>query len=125
LVKNKTIGGKGILIKESQIMKIHYITGIIAIFVVAVHILNRVVVPYANSLEYEYIISNYHNIFYTILLEAILILIAIHGFNGLRIILVELRQSRFWENTVTTVTIVAMIGIIGFGTRTIILASGM
>ena len=113
------------MIKESQIMKIHYITGIIAIFVVAVHILNRVVVPYANSLEYEYIISNYHNIFYTILLEALLILIAIHGFNGLRIILIELRQSRFWENTMTTVTIVAMIGIIGFGTRTIILASGM
>ena len=113
------------MLKESQIMKIHYITGIAAIFVVAVHILTRVVVPYAHSLQFEYIISNYHNIYYTILLEAILILISIHGFNGLRIILVELRQSRLWESSMTIITIVAMIGIIGFGTRTIILASGM
>lgn len=111
--------------RESQIMKIHYVTGIAAIFVVAVHILMRLVMPYGLSLEYENVIANYHNIPYAILLETILVLIAIHGFNGLRIILLEMRQSRGWENGVTVLTIAAMIGIIGYGTRTILVANGL
>src|SRR6187431_403684 len=108
------------LLKESQIMKIHYITGILALFVVAVHILMRLVVPYSSSLEYAHVVANYHNIFYAILLESILVLISIHGFNGVRVILLELRQSRAWENMVTVVTISAMIALIAYGTRTII-----
>ena len=113
------------MLKESQIMKIHYVTGIIAIFVVAVHILMRLVVPFGSSLEYDYIISNYHNIFYVFILESILVLIAIHGFNGIRIILLELRQNRIWESIITVTTISAMIVIISYGTRTIILANGL
>ena len=38
------------ILKESQIMKIHYVTGIAAIFVVAVHILMRLIVPFELSL---------------------------------------------------------------------------
>jgi succinate dehydrogenase / fumarate reductase, membrane anchor subunit len=113
------------MLKESQIMKIHYITGIAAIFVVAVHILMRLIVPFDLSLEYDYIISNYKNIFYVLILEAILVLISVHGFNGIRIILLELRQSKAWENMITVVTISAMIALIAYGTRTIILANGM
>jgi succinate dehydrogenase / fumarate reductase membrane anchor subunit len=52
-------------------------------------------------------------------------LISVHGFNGIRIILLELRQSRAWENMVTVVTISGMIGLIAYGTRTIILANGL
>ena len=113
------------LLKESQIMKIHYITGIAAIFVVAVHILMRLVVPFELSLEYDYIIANYKNLVYVLILESILVLISVHGFNGVRIILLELRQSRAWENMVTVVTISAMIALIAYGTRTIILANGL
>ena len=113
------------ILKESQIMKIHYITGIAAIFVVALHIMMRLVVPFDQSLEYDYIIANYKNIIYVLILESILILISVHGFNGIRIILLELRQSRAWENMVTVVTISAMIGLIAYGTRTIILANGL
>ena len=61
------------ILKESQIMKIHYVTGIAAIFVVAVHILMRLIVPFELSLEYDYIISNYKNIFYVLILESILV----------------------------------------------------
>jgi succinate dehydrogenase / fumarate reductase membrane anchor subunit len=100
--------------KESDIMKIHYITGIAALFVVAVHIMMRLVMPYELSLEYENVIANYHNL-----------LIAIHGFNGLRVILLEMRQSRSWESMVTVVTIAAMMGVIAYGTRTIIVANGL
>ena len=113
------------VLKESQIMKIHYITGIAAIFVVAVHILVRLVVPFELSLEYDYIIANYKNIFYVLILESILVLISIHGFNGIRIILLELRQNKAWENMVTVVTISGMIALIAYGTRTIILANGL
>jgi succinate dehydrogenase / fumarate reductase membrane anchor subunit len=62
------------MLRESQIMKIHYITGIAALFVVAVHIMMRLIMPYDMSLEYENVIANYHNIPYIILLESILVL---------------------------------------------------
>jgi succinate dehydrogenase / fumarate reductase membrane anchor subunit len=111
--------------KESDIMKIHYITGIAALFVVAVHIMMRLVMPYELSLEYENVIANYHNLPYVVLLESILVLISIHGFNGLRVILLEMRQSKSWESMVTVVTIAAMMGVIAYGTRTIIVANGL
>jgi succinate dehydrogenase / fumarate reductase membrane anchor subunit len=41
----------------------------------------------------------------------------------MRIILLELRQTKRWENMVTVVTISAMIALIAYGTRTIILAN--
>jgi len=113
------------MIRESQIMKIHYVTGIAALFVVAVHIIMRLIMPFNMSLNYTNVIANYHNIPYALLLESILILIAIHGFNGLRIILLELRQNTLWERGVTLVILAAMISVIAYGTRTIILASGL
>jgi succinate dehydrogenase membrane anchor subunit len=112
------------LLKESQIMKIHYLTGIGALFTVAVHIMFRIIVPFEQSLSFHNIIMNYHNIPYVVILESILILVSIHGFNGLRVILLELRQNTKWENAVTIFTIVAMIGIVVYGTRTIIIANG-
>ena len=113
------------MLRESQIMKIHYITGIGALIVVAVHIMMRLIMPYNMSLEYENVVANYHNIPYAMLLESILILIAIHGFNGLRVMLLELRQSKRWEDGVTILTIVAMMGVVAYGTRTILVAQGL
>jgi succinate dehydrogenase / fumarate reductase membrane anchor subunit len=112
------------MLRESQIMKIHYITGIAALFVVAVHIMMRLIMPYSLSLEYENVVANYHNVPYLMLLESILVLIAIHGFNGLRIILLELRQNKAWEDGVTILTIAAMMAVVAYGTRTIIIANG-
>jgi succinate dehydrogenase / fumarate reductase membrane anchor subunit len=112
-------------LRESQITKIHYVTGVLALFAVAVHILFRLIMPFGQSLLYQNVIANYHNIFYALLLEAILILISIHGFNGLRVILVELKQSAKWESTITILVLIAMIAIIAYGTRTIVIASGV
>jgi succinate dehydrogenase / fumarate reductase membrane anchor subunit len=106
-------------------MKIHYFTGVGALFVVAIHIMMRLIMPFNMSLEFENVILNYKNIFYALLLESILILIAIHGFNGLRVILLEIRQTLIWERAVNILVIVAMIGIIAYGTRTIIIANGL
>jgi succinate dehydrogenase / fumarate reductase membrane anchor subunit len=112
------------LLRESQIMKIHYITGVGALFVVAIHIMMRLIMPFNMSLEFENVVLNYKNIFYALLLESILILIAIHGFNGLRVILLELRQNEIWQKGVNILVILGMIGIIAYGTRTIIIANG-
>jgi succinate dehydrogenase / fumarate reductase membrane anchor subunit len=85
----------------------------------------RLIMPFNMSLEFENVILNYKNIFYALLLESILILIAIHGFNGLRVILLEIRQTLIWERAVNILVIVGMIGIIAYGTRTIIIANGL
>jgi succinate dehydrogenase / fumarate reductase membrane anchor subunit len=77
------------------------------------------------TLSYTNVIANYHNIPYALLLESILILIAIHGFNGLRVMLLELRQNTLWEKGVTIFTLVATVSVIAYGTRTIIVASGL
>lgn len=114
------------MLRESQIMKIHYITAVGALFVVAVHIMMRIaIMPYGMSLEYENVIANYRSIPYVVLLESILVLVSIHGFNGMRVILLELRQSKRWEDGVTVLTIAAMIALIAYGTRTIIIANGL
>jgi len=112
-------------LRESTVMKIHYITGIGALFVVAVHVMMRLVVPFSTSLEYENVINNYRILWYALLLEIILVLISIHGFNGLRIMLIELRQNAMWEKFVTIFTLTAMLAVIGYGTRTIIIANGL
>ncbi len=81
--------------------------------------------PFGQSLEYHNVISNYHNIFYVFVLESILVLISIHGFNGLRVILIELKQTSWWDSTMTILVLIAMIGVIAYGTRTIIVAGGL
>jgi len=75
--------------RESTIMKIHYGTAIAAVALVAVHILMRLTMNYAESLEYETVLANYKFVPYAIMLELILVLLSIHGFNGLRVPLVK------------------------------------
>ena len=111
--------------RESTVMKIHYITGLAALFTVALHIMMRLIMPFSMSLEYENVVANYQNIFYALLLESILVLISIHGFNGLRVMLLELRQGMLWEKFVILFTLSAMLAVIGYGTRTIIIVNGL
>jgi succinate dehydrogenase / fumarate reductase, membrane anchor subunit len=82
-------------------------------------------VPFSMSLEYENVVANYQNILYALLLESILVLISIHGFNGLRIMLLELRQEAKWEKFVTVFTLATALVVICYGTRTIIIVNGL
>ncbi len=104
-------------------MKIHYGTAIAAVALVAVHILMRLTQGFAESLEYESVLANYKFVPYAIMLELILVLLSIHGFNGLRVILLELRQGRLYEKAVSYGCLVAMIGLIAYGSRTIIMVN--
>ncbi|HXG13608.1 MAG TPA: succinate dehydrogenase [Candidatus Nitrosotenuis sp.] len=110
--------------RESVIMKIHYGTALGAVVLVAVHVLFRItMMPYGESLEYENVVANYQFIPYAIMLELILILLSVHGFNGLRVILLELKQGRAYEKAVTYGCIAAMAGLIAYGSRTILMTS--
>lgn len=110
--------------RESVIMKIHYGTALGAVVLVAVHVLFRItMMPYYESLEYENVVANYHFIPYAIMLELILVLLSVHGFNGLRVILLELKQGHSYEKAVTYGCIAAMAGLIAYGSRTILMTS--
>ncbi|NJK77841.1 MAG: succinate dehydrogenase [Nanoarchaeota archaeon] len=109
--------------RESIIMKIHYGTALAAVALVAVHILMRLTQGFAQSLEYDSVIANYKFLPYAGMLEIILILLSIHGFNGLRVILLELKQGRTYEKAVSYGCVVAMIVLIAYGSRTIIMVN--
>jgi succinate dehydrogenase / fumarate reductase membrane anchor subunit len=104
-------------------MKVHYGTALGAVALVAVHILFRLTQEFSESLQYESVIANYDFLPYALVLELILVLISIHGFNGLRVILLELKQGRRYEKAVTYGCIAAMVAVIAYGSRTIIMAS--
>ena len=106
--------------KESTIMKIHYGTALAAVAFVAVHVLLRVVQGFDASLEYEQVLANYRFLPYAGMLEIILVLLSIHGFNGLRVILLELRQGRVYEKAVSYGCVAGMVGLIAYGSRTIL-----
>ncbi len=108
--------------RESVVMKIHYGTALGAVALVAVHILFRMTQNFADSLEFESVIANYEFLPYALLLEVILVLISIHGFNGLRVILLEFRQGKTYEKAVTYGCVAAMAAVIIYGSRTILIA---
>ncbi|MCH7968155.1 MAG: succinate dehydrogenase [Thaumarchaeota archaeon] len=109
--------------RESVIMKIHYGTALAAVALVAVHVLFRLTQGFVDSLTYESVIANYRFLPYAGMLEIILILLSIHGFNGLRVILLELKQGRSYEKAVSYGCIAAMIAIIAYGSRTIFMTN--
>ncbi len=104
-------------------MMIQYVTGILSVFLVSVHLLYQgVIVPYEKAISFSQVLSLYRHIFYGSMLEILLVVILVHGFNGLRIILLELNQSQDWSKAVDIITVIATVVTIAYGTRTVILA---
>ena len=108
---------------ESRVMLIQYATALLAIALVSFHlILQGVFYPYATAISFSNILSVYQNGFYAVFLEALLIVVLVHGFNGVRIILHEWRQTAPWSRWVDIGTVLAIAVSVGYGTRTIMLA---
>ncbi len=109
--------------KESRLMLVQYATAVAAVALVSVHlIMQGVVLPYAQAISFSNMLSIYRNWGYAIFLEALLVVVLVHGFNGVRIILHELRQAPLWTRGVDAGTVVAIIATVAYGTRTIVLA---
>ena len=103
-------------------MKIHYGTALGAVVLVAIHILFRMTQNFSESLRFESVIVNYQFLPYAIMLELILVLLSIHGFNGLRVILLELKQGVGYEKAVNYGCIAAIAILVAYGSRTILMA---
>ena len=111
-------------IRESHIRKIHYGTALGAIGLVALHISVRFATGnFAASLSYESVISNYQNFTYALLLEMILILVSVHGFYGLRGILLDYRSGYKYEKAVNWGCFISVLALVTYGTITIVLAN--
>ena len=108
--------------RESVIMKIHYGTALGAVALVAVHILMRMTQNFDQSLQYQNVIANYHFLPYALMLEVLLVLLSVHGFNGLRVILLELKQGSTYEKMINYGSVAAMAILIAYGSRTILMA---
>ena len=68
--------------KESKIMLIQYVTAIAAIFLVGIHLLMQgVLVPYGTAISFERVLANYRSIVDVALLETLLVVVLLHGFN--------------------------------------------
>ena len=109
--------------KESKLMLVQYATAVVAVALVSVHlIMQGVIYPYATAISFSNILSIYRNWGYAIFLEALLVVVLVHGFNGLRIILHEMRQTAPWSSWVGMGTVAAIVVSVAYGSRTIILA---
>lgn len=89
---------------------------------VTVHILMRMSQKFSDSLQYQNVIANYHFLPYALMLEVLLILLSVHGFNGLRVILLELKQGSTYEKMINYGSLAAMAILIAYGSRTILMA---
>jgi succinate dehydrogenase / fumarate reductase membrane anchor subunit len=109
--------------RESRLMLVQYATAVAAVVLVSFHLLLQgVLVPYGTAISFNTLLSDYRNVFYMTFLELLLVVVLVHGFNGVRIILHEWRQSKTWTRWVDLGTVVAIIASVGYGTRTILLA---
>jgi succinate dehydrogenase / fumarate reductase membrane anchor subunit len=104
-------------------MQLQYITAVAALVLVGLHLLMQgVLVPYSTALSFEHVLSLYRSWIDGSMLEILLVVVIAHGFNGLRVILLEWRQSRVWSEWVDAGTLLAVGVALIYGTRTIILA---
>lgn len=109
--------------RESRLMQIQYATAVVALGLVGLHLLMQgVLVPYSVALSFQRVLSIYNDWINVSLLEILLVVVVAHGFNGLRIILLEWRQSRVWSTWVDRGSLIAAVLVMAYGTRTVVLA---
>ena len=109
--------------KESSLMKLQYGTALLALFLVALHLLMQgILVPYGEAVSFPQVLSVYRNQVTGALLELLLVVVLAHGFNGLRTILLEWKQGSGWSKGVNWGSLTLAAATIAFGTRTVILA---
>ncbi len=109
--------------RESRLMLIQYGTAVAAVALVSIHLaMQGLLYPYSTAISFDTILSIYRNGIYALFLEALLVVVLVHGFNGVRIILHEWKQSAPWGKWVDVGTVLVAAVSVGYGTRTIILA---
>lgn len=104
-------------------MLLQYVTAVAAIVLITIHLLMQgVLVPYTRAISFQHVLSAYRSLVDGALLEIMLVVVVAHGFNGLRIILLEWKQSLTWTKSVNWASLVIAAAVLGYGTRTVLLA---
>jgi succinate dehydrogenase hydrophobic anchor subunit len=109
--------------RESSLMLLHYITGILIFVLGAVHLATHSflgVEGYSYSLQYVSSIERYSNPLFALTLELLLVTVAYHGLNGTRVVLLELKQGERWDKIVNWLVIIFGFLIVTYGTRTVV-----
>ena len=110
--------------RESTLMRLQYATAVLALVLVAIHLLMQgVLLPYGEAVSFQRVLSVYRSAVDASLLEVLLVVVLAHGFNGLRIVLLEWRQGAAWSRGVNWGALAVTVAMIAYGTRTVILAS--
>ncbi len=106
------------MVTKSTLMKWHYITGLILVVVLGIHLAFRWP-SYEASIQW----SGPHGVYEQLLnigyMAAIFILLyaaTYHAMNGLRTLLLELHQGRYWNTAVDVIIIALGIFIVIVGT---------
>jgi succinate dehydrogenase membrane anchor subunit len=109
--------------RESRLMQLQYVTAVAALILVGIHLLMQgVLVPYGEALSFQRVLSLYRDWVDGSLLEILLVVVLLHGFNGLRMILLEWRQTARWSSWVNIGTVLATVLAMAYGTRTVLFA---
>src|SRR5271169_311949 len=104
-------------------MLLQYVTAVAAIVLVTIHLLMQgVLVPYTRAISFQHVLAAYRSLVDGALLEILLVVVVVHGFNGLRIILLEWKQSLTWTRNVNWASLIVTVAVLGYGTRTVVLA---
>ena len=110
--------------KESNLMLLQYATAVAAVFLVTYHLLMQgVLVPYLRAISFPHVLAQYRSWVDGSLLEVLLIVVVTHGFNGLRVILLEWRQGASWSRRVNWAILLVALAVMIYGTRTVLLAA--
>jgi succinate dehydrogenase / fumarate reductase membrane anchor subunit len=110
-------------LRESILMQLQYVTAVAALVLVGLHLLMQgVLFPYSIALSFQHVLSLYRSWIDGSLLEILLVVVVAHGFNGLRVILLEWKQSKMWSNAVDAGTLLAVGLALIYGTRTVLLS---
>lgn len=108
-------------------MLFHYISGMGILITGSVHLaLLFFFGSYEENVSFDAgafsVIEIYRNFAFALTIELLLIFVAFHAFNGLRVILIELHQGKRWEMSVNwSLTTIAAFLVV-YGTRTVFLA---
>jgi succinate dehydrogenase / fumarate reductase membrane anchor subunit len=108
-------------------MLIHYITGIVVLVAGGIHLWTVfLTAPVEENLRFDNtpfaVLNVYRNWILAGSLEILLLAVAFHGFNGLRVILLELHQGSAWTKAVNLVVSLVAVAVAVYGTRTILIA---
>ncbi len=110
--------------RESSLVRLQHATGLLAVVLVSLHLLMQgVLVPFGEATSFQRVLSLYRNALDATMLELLLVVVLAHGFNGLRVILLEWRQSPGWARGVNWASLLAAAFTIAYGTRTVLLAA--